>query len=81
MDEQDADHIEEEIGDLLFVAVNLARRLKVDPEIALRRANMKFERRFRSMEDLASDQDIQFSSLSLNEQESLWQQVKRNEKP
>ena len=76
---RDQQHIEEEIGDLLFVAANLARRLDVDPEIALRKANAKFERRFRAMEALANDQKLEFSSLSLDEQESLWQQVKRQE--
>lgn len=76
----DAEHVEEEIGDLLFVAANLARRMDVDPEIALRKANAKFERRFREMETLASARGIQFSSLSLDEQESLWQNVKHREK-
>lgn len=76
----DQDHIEEEIGDLLFVAANLARRLKVDPEIALRKANTKFERRFRAMEQEATAQDQDFSTLSLEAQESLWQQVKAKER-
>lgn len=76
---RDQQHIEEEIGDLLFVAANLARRLSVDPEIALRKANAKFERRFRGMEELANDQNLDFASLSLDEQESLWQQVKQRE--
>lgn len=77
---QDQQHIEEEIGDLLFVAANLARRLKVDPEIALRKANAKFERRFRGMESLAANEDLDFSSLSLDQQESFWQRVKKQEK-
>ena len=80
IDEQDQAHIEEEIGDLIFVAVNLARRLKVDPELALRKANSKFERRFRGMEQKAHAQSIDFSSLSLDEQEALWQSVKADEK-
>jgi ATP diphosphatase len=79
MSDNDQAHIEEEIGDLLFVAANLARRLKVDPEIALRKANAKFERRFRHMESLALDQNLEFATLPLDEQESLWQQVKRRE--
>ena len=79
MAEQDADHIEEEIGDLLFVAANLARRLKVDPEVALRKANAKFERRFRAMESRADGREAGFASLSLDEQEALWQAVKRAE--
>jgi len=79
MSEQDADHIEEEIGDLLFVAANLARRLKVDPEVALRKANAKFERRFRGMESRAVGGEAGFATLSLDEQEALWQAVKRDE--
>lgn len=76
----DADAIEDEIGDLLFVAANLARRLSVDPEQALRRANGKFERRFRAMEKAAAEAGIEFASLSLEEQEAYWQAVKRGER-
>ncbi len=72
----DQGHVEEEIGDLLFVIANLARRLKVDPEIALRKANSKFERRFREMEALAVKRQIDFSSLTLEAQEAYWQEVK-----
>ena len=70
----DPAHQAEEIGDLLFAVVNWARKLGVDPEAALRSANAKFERRFRAMEDPAG---AQFATLSLDEQELLWQQVKR----
>ncbi len=80
MSSGDANQIEEEIGDLLFVAANLARRVDVDPEIALRKANAKFERRFRAMEALAAERDIDFSKLSLEEQETYWQSVKQREK-
>jgi len=76
----DADAIEDEVGDLLFVAANLARRLSVDPEQALRRANAKFERRFRAMEAEATREGIDFTSLSLEEQEAYWQRVKRLER-
>src|SRR3546814_8905143 len=62
-------HREEEIGDLLFAVVNLARHLKVDSEQALRLANAKFERRFRNMEETAGDG---FPALSLEEKEALW---------
>jgi nucleoside triphosphate diphosphatase len=63
------DEQEDEIGDLLFSVVNLARHLKVDPEAALRRANSKFEKRFRAME-AASDGN--FSDLPLSAKEELW---------
>jgi len=76
----DADAIEDEIGDLLFVAANLARRLAVDPEQALRRANAKFERRFRAMEAAAAEAGVDFTALSLDEQEAYWQAVKKGER-
>lgn len=72
--------IEDELGDLLFVAANLARRLNVDPEVALRKANSKFERRFRAMEAAAMADGVDFSTLSLDEQEAYWQRVKKAEK-
>ncbi|MEQ9507370.1 MAG: nucleoside triphosphate pyrophosphohydrolase [Hyphomonas sp.] len=74
------DAIEDEVGDLLFVVANLARRLSIDPEQALRRANAKFERRFRAMEDAASTDNVDFASLSLDAQEAYWQRVKRMER-
>lgn len=73
------DEIEDEIGDLIFVAANLARRFKLDPEIALRKANAKFERRFRAMEKLAVSKGQDFSALSLEDQDALWKAVKRGE--
>jgi ATP diphosphatase len=69
----------EEIGDLLFAAANLARKLDVDAEAALRAANAKFERRFRAMEALAAERGWEFGELNLAAQESLWQAVKRGE--
>ena len=73
------DEIEDEIGDLLFVAANLARRFKLDPEIALRKANAKFERRFRAMELLATSRGERFSELNLDDQDKLWGDVKSEE--
>jgi ATP diphosphatase len=67
----------EEVGDLLFAAANLARKLDVDAEAALRAANVKFERRFRGMERLAAQRGEDFETLSLAAQEALWQEVKR----
>jgi ATP diphosphatase len=69
----------EEIGDLLFAAANLARKLDVDAEAALRSANSKFERRFRGMESLAAQRGDIFADLNLDAQERLWQEVKRGE--
>jgi ATP diphosphatase len=66
----------EEAGDLLFAAVNLVRAHGIAPEDALRAANAKFERRYRAMEALAGGD---FAALSLDEQEALWQAVKRSE--
>ena len=76
----DAEAIEDEVGDLLFVVANLARRLSVDPEQALRKANAKFERRFRAMEAAAAQEEIDFASLSLDKQEAYWQRVKKAER-
>ena len=73
-----ADRIEE-AGDLLFAAVNLVRAYGIAAEDALRAGNAKFERRFRAMEDLAQAQGVDFSALSLDEQEAMWQAVKRSQ--
>lgn len=78
--ERDA-RLEDEIGDLLFVAANLARHAKVDVGGALRRANLKFERRFRAMEALAAAEGTTMSALGLDAQEALWARVKRDEAP
>ncbi len=64
----------EELGDLLFAVVNLARHLKIDPEEALRLASRKFERRFRAIETTPG-----FSSLSLEDMELLWQAAKADQ--
>ena len=72
----DADAIEDEFGDVLFAAVNLARKLEVEPETALRRATAKFERRFRRVERLAAARGI---DRDLDALEALWQEVKAEE--
>lgn len=76
--EADADHIAEEFGDMLFVMANLGRKLGLDPEEALRRANAKFERRFRAIEALAAQQSPH-APLGLEALEALWVQVKASE--
>jgi nucleoside triphosphate diphosphatase len=68
------DALEDEFGDLIFAVVNWARKRGIDPEAALRRANGKFEGRFRAMEGIAG---AEFEALSLDEKEQLWGQVKR----
>lgn len=74
------DRLEDEIGDLLFVAANLARHAKVDPGAALRRANRKFERRFRAMETLAAADGLRLEDLSLDAQDAYWHRAKRQER-
>jgi ATP diphosphatase len=68
--------LEEEVGDLLFAAANLARKLDVEPETALRRATVKFERRFRAVETIAKQRATGHDLKAL---EILWQQVKAAE--
>jgi len=68
--------IEEEVGDLLFVGVNLARFLGFDAEIALKKANRKFAARFREMERIAASRGKRLSGLSAGELDSLWNEVK-----
>ncbi|MDE2347916.1 MAG: nucleoside triphosphate pyrophosphohydrolase, partial [Gammaproteobacteria bacterium] len=69
----------EEVGDLLFAAANLARKLDVDAEAALRAANLKFERRVRSMETMCRREGADFAALNIAAQERLWQRAKRAE--
>jgi len=76
----DKAHIAEELGDILFVVANLCRKLEVDPEEALRAANAKFVKRFHGMEALARSRGLDFASLSLDEQEALWTDVKKAER-
>ena len=74
---RDAASIEEELGDLLFAVVNLARHLDVDPEKALTGANYKFERRFRDMERDIVEKGRNIKNLSLSAMEGHWRQAKR----
>jgi MazG family protein len=79
-DAGDAAKMEEEMGDLLFAAVNLARFLQVDPEIALKNANVKFVRRFREMERMAEQNGQAFADVARAEKEKLWEAAKRGER-
>ena len=72
--EQDKTHKEEELGDILFAVVNLARWNKIDAEQALLKANKKFEKRFRKMEELATKPLTQYS---FDEYDALWEQAKK----
>jgi MazG family protein len=69
-------NIEEEVGDLLFVAVNVARFLRVDPEIALQKANRKFIERFQWMERAAANRGRRLAEVSREQMEELWEQSK-----
>ena len=67
----------QEFGDLLFTLVNIARRLGVDPEAALREANRRFYHRFSYMEEVCRQRGVNFADLSFNEQNALWEEAKR----
>ncbi len=72
--------LEDEVGDLFFVLVNVARYLSLDPESVLRRTNRKFKRRFQWMEARLHDSGRSADQATMEELESLWQQAKREEK-
>ncbi len=74
------ERVEEEVGDLLFAVVNYSRLLKVDPETALMRAAGKFARRFRQIEKTVSRQGSELEQLSLEELDTIWDQVKEQER-
>jgi tetrapyrrole methylase family protein/MazG family protein len=75
----DESALEEEFGDLLFTLVNLARFYRIDPEVALHRANQKFSSRFRQMEKDAQTKNQELADLSLDEQDLLWESAKERE--
>ena len=76
----DDEHVAEELGDLLFVVVNLCRRRKVDPELALFNANRKFERRFNAVEAAVKAQGKDLLTATVEEMEAAWQAAKRMER-
>ncbi len=69
--------IEEEVGDLLFAAVNLARKLGVEPGQALERANAKFQQRFEGVEKLAEERGLEMGRATLEQLDTLWDEVKK----
>jgi len=71
--------LEDELGDLLFAVVNLCRKAGVHPALALDRANVKFARRFRRVEELAAERGIKVGNASLEELDKIWDEVKRVE--
>lgn len=76
----DAAHVEEEMGDLFFALANLARKMGIEPEAALRRANNKFQERFTEMERRVGEQGQQLRDLQLETLEAHWEAVKGNTK-
>ncbi len=72
--------LEEEVGDFLFMAVNLSRFLGIHPETALRKANRKFEERFRFMEKKAKEMGRSLSDMDIDEMEELWQEAKERDR-
>lgn len=80
IDLNDEQHIEEELGDLIFACVNLGRHRGINLESCLRRANRKFESRFQAMEGIANNNNLDFESLSLGAKNDLWEQVKKLKK-
>ena len=80
IDGGDAKRLEDEVGDLLFAAVNLARHLKVDPDQALRRTNTKFTRRFGAIETALAAEGRKPADATLAEMEALWQRAKADER-
>jgi ATP diphosphatase len=81
LDRDDADELAAETGDLLFAVVNLARHVGADPDLALRRTNAKFERRFAYIEQALAAQGRSLEGASLAEMDALWNEAKHRERP
>ncbi len=74
-----SEKIEEELGDVLFSIVNIARFLKVDPESALRKTNRKFEKRFKKIEELVKEKGKSLKEMTLQEMDLMWEEIKNDE--
>jgi ATP diphosphatase len=81
LDRKDAAELAEETGDLLFALVNLARHVRADPELALRSANAKFERRFAYIERALAARGRKLGEATLDEMDELWNEAKAEERP
>ena len=76
---QDKEKIQDEIGDLFFSCINLSRHAGLEAEQCVRKANLKFERRFRALEKLANGRKLQLNEMTVDALEALWQEVKKLE--
>ncbi len=74
-----SDKLQDELGDLLFAAINAARFLKIDPEAALAQTNRKFMRRFRHIEARLGEAGKRFADVNLEEMDVWWEEAKRLE--
>ena len=79
--EGDQARVDDEMGDVLFSVVNLARKLKAQPELALQQATNKFIDRFKKLEAVLAQRGLQFDRLTLAEMDEIWNTVKRDDKP
>ncbi|MCC6199731.1 MAG: nucleoside triphosphate pyrophosphohydrolase, partial [Moraxellaceae bacterium] len=80
LDTGSRDAQEDELGDVLFCVVNLARHLDLDSEMALKRTNAKFQQRFAHIEDRLAEQGIPFAEAPLEQMEALWVEAKQSPK-
>jgi len=80
LEKRGSKEIEDEVGDILSAAMNLARFLKIDPEIAMKKASGKFARRFREMERVARGEGKSLGEIERGRMESLWDAAKGREK-
>src|SRR5208283_3751670 len=79
LEKRGSKEIEDEVGDILFAAMNLARFLKIDPEIAMKKASGKFARRFREMERVAREEGKTLGEVERGRMEGLWEEAKKRE--